>query len=237
MKALIVSDFDKEIFSYADSARFFDYLVNETGMTKDDVVFYGPAEARTGINFYNIFLALCKATINEPLVIYYAGHGTEEGWNPKDDVIIYYEILAKFLDSRLAPLIFINDCCFGMAAADYLSTLKCRKLVLGLAPKNLVGETDGKSLLLSDVFSYWRKGRLARPRYRIKKKYLPKEFQNISVDSYALRWGDGIDYLLFPEMTMRWRLYYASQLLFEIAEFFLELLQKIIAIIKPPRKF
>ncbi|MHB9019430.1 MAG: hypothetical protein ACYC3G_00935 [Minisyncoccota bacterium] len=233
MKALIVSGFDRDIFPYVDSVRFFDYLINEVGLTKDDIVFYGPAEVKAGIIFYNIFFALCKLTINEPLIIYYAGHGNEEGWDLKGDIVIFYDLLAKFLDCRLAPLIFINDCCFGMAAVDFLEKLKFRKLILALAPKDLVGETDGKSLLLSEIFAYWRGRRIAEPHYRIKKASLPKEFQDIPLVDSRLRWGDDIDYLLYPETSIRWRIYYASQIFAEVAEFLVEIVRKIGVILKP----
>lgn len=233
MKALIVSGFDKNIFPYVDSVRFFDYLVNEVGLTKDDIVFYGPAEAKAGAIFYNIFFSLCKLAIDEPLIIYYAGHGNEEGWDLKDGEIIFYELLFKFLDRRLGPLIFINDCCFGMVAVDYLKKLKCRKLILALAPKNLLGETDGKSLLLTEIFSYWRRRQLAEPHYRIKIDSLPKEFRGISFGNPKLRWGDSLDYLLYPEISMRWRLYYASQLFLEITKYLVDFAKKIWVLIKP----
>lgn len=233
MKALIVSGFDKGIFPYVDSVRFFDYLVNEVGLTKDDIVFYGPAEVKAGIIFYNVFFALSKSTINEPLIIYYAGHGSEEGWDLGGGMVIFYDLIAKFLDSRLAPIVFINDCCFGMVAVDFLERLKCRKLIIALAPKDLVGETDGKSLLLSEIFSYWRNRKIAEPHYRIKKASLPKEFQDIPLVDSRLRWGDNIDYLLYPEISIRWRIYYASQVFIEIAQFLVEIIRKIRIILKP----
>jgi hypothetical protein len=235
MKALIVTDNDKKISSYLDAVSFFNYLVNEVGMTKDDIYFYGSAEYRAKLNFHNIFFHVCELSANEPLIVYYSGHGSRFGWDFSEDLFISYEELVGFLmlKPRKAPLILINDCCFGMAVVDYLKELKIKKTVFGLSPKDFVGQNDESgSFLLPELFKYWRKGKLAAPSFKIKidGKDLPDDFKEelkkeaMSMEKIDLRYGDNLDYLLFPQKNNATRFYQASQLFLKILHLFGELL-------------
>ncbi len=221
MKVLIVTSCDKKIFSYIDAADFFNYLVKEVGLTKDDIFFYGPAEYAAKISFHNIFFRVCDLTQKEPLVIYYSGHGDQRGWDFTNELFIAYEELAEFMDfkKRSAPLILINDCCYGMAAVDYFRGLNFKKVIFGLAPRDFPGQSDESgSFLLPELFKYWRKGMSALPIFKINMKELPAELRRdlkakkISIDHPNLRYGDQIDYLLFPQKTFATRLYQVSLL-------------------------
>jgi|GEM_PF-1751378 len=239
MKVFIVTGYGAELCTYNDAADFFNYLVKEVGIKKDDIFFYGPAEYEAKINFYNIFAQICKRSRNEDLIIYYSGHGLDNCWSLKDYAEIPYEVLAHFLQDRSAPLIFINDCCFGMAAVDFLKDLYCRKLIIGLAPKNLLGQSDDNvgSVLLPDLFSSWRKYTLAHPKFKIKKEDLPEEMRDIvnlkMLGASALRYGDEIDYILFPQKNMTQYVYRASQLILKIMQLVVELLRIFWCILKP----
>lgn len=222
MKALIVTDCDKKIFSHLDAASFFNYLVNEVGMTKDDIYFYGLAEYEASVNFFNVFFHVSELSANEPLIIYYSGHGTKFGWNFSDGLFISYDELVGFLTlkPRKAPLILINDCCFGMAAASYFKELKTKKTIFGLAPKDSVGQNDESgSFLLPELFRYWRRGKLAVPSFKIRiDKDMPADFKEelkaemMFTEKPSLRYGDDLDYLLFPQKNNATRFYQASQL-------------------------
>lgn len=198
MKALIVSSYDKSVFPHLDSVRFFEYLVNEVGMIKDDIVFYGRAEYEAKLSFYNVLFRICELSKDEPLIVYYTGHGLKTSWSFKKNTSIPYEIIFYFLEKRNAPLIFINDCCFGMVAADFMKEIKYAKMLIGLAPKNRLGESDKKSILLREIFRYWRKGLSANPRFCIEKgKYCRYSGKKIR-KKICLRWGDNLDRLVFP---------------------------------------
>lgn len=198
MKALIISSYDKSIFPHLDSARFFKYLTDEVGMIKDDIVFYGRAEHEAKLSFYNVLLRMCELSKDEPLIIYYSGHGLKVGWDFKKNMNISYEIIFKFLEERSAPLIFINDCCFGMVAVDFMKEIKYAKMLIGLAPKNRLGESDKKSILLREIFRYWRKGLPANPRFCVEKgKYCRYSGKKVK-KKICLRWGDDLDRLIFP---------------------------------------
>lgn len=198
MKALIVSSYDKSIFPHLDSVKFFEYLVNEVGMIKDDIFFYGRAEHEAKIGFYNILFRICELSKNEPLIVYYSGHGLKSSWDFERDTAIPYEAIFNFLGKREAPLIFINDCCYGMAAADFMKEIGYPKMLIGLAPKDCIGEASPKSVLLTEIFRYWRKGLLADPRFRVVNgkfcRYLVKKKTKIRVN---LRWGDDLDHFMF----------------------------------------
>lgn len=200
MKALIVSSYDKSIFPHLDSVKFFEYLVKEVGMIKDDIFFYGRAEHKAKISFYNILFRICELSKDEPLIIYYSGHGLKTGWDFERDTAIPYEAIFFFLEKRNAPLIFINDCCYGMVAADFMKEIKHSKLLIGLAPKECEGEASPKSILLTEIFRYWRRGRLADPRFCVKKgtycRYLVEK-DKTKKRKINLRWGDALDHILF----------------------------------------
>ncbi|MDO8443274.1 MAG: hypothetical protein Q7S81_03420 [bacterium] len=199
MKALIISSYDKSIFPHLDAAKFFKYLVDEVGMIKDNIFFYGRAEYEAKIGFYNVLLRVSELSANEPLIVYYSGHGLKTGWDFKDDVDISYEIIFNFLGKRKAPLIFINDCCYGMVAADFMEKINHPKMLIGLSPKDCAGESSRKSILLTEIFRYWRRGLPANPRFCVREnvycRYLVKKKVKTKVN---LRWGNKLDRFVFP---------------------------------------
>jgi hypothetical protein len=205
MRVLIVTGYGDDLYTHSDAANFFNYLVKEVGISKNRILFYGPAEYEAKINFFNIFAQVCRQSKNDPLIIYYSGHGLSDGWSFKDNTDIPYGLLVHFLKNRNAPVMLINDCCFGMIAAEYFKELKCHKLVIGLSPKNLSGQTDDEfgSILLPEVFKFWRRYSLAFPRFKIDKKNLPEEMRDEffykMISHLCLRCGDGLDALLFPQ--------------------------------------
>jgi hypothetical protein len=120
-----------------------------------------------------------------------------------------------------------------MAVVDYLKELKIKKTVFGLSPKDFVGQNDESgSFLLPELFKYWRKGKLAAPSFKIKidGKDLPDDFKEelkkeaMSKEKPSLRYGDNLDYLLFPQKNKAMRFYQASQFFLKILRLFDKLL-------------
>ncbi len=189
MKALIVSSYDKSIFPHLDSVRFFEYLINEVGMIKDDIVFYGRAEHEAGTKFSKVLQGITSISRYEPLIIYYAGHGLPRGWDFKKNAMILYSFVFQILKKRNWPLIFINDCCFGMVVVHFLKKIKCQKMLLGLAPRDRNGYINKKgNTFLRKIFDRWQKRLPANPRVCIGKKKRKR---------VSLKWGDNLDYIMY----------------------------------------
>ncbi len=54
----------------------------------------------------------------DPLLLAYAGHGGQEGWNISETVNFPYDTLTQIIAKSQRQLLVINDCCYAFALVD-----------------------------------------------------------------------------------------------------------------------
>ncbi|OGY64611.1 MAG: hypothetical protein A3I89_01665 [Candidatus Harrisonbacteria bacterium RIFCSPLOWO2_02_FULL_41_11] len=86
----------------------------------------------------------------EDSCLFYLGHGDKSGWsvtgyenNPDDEKnIVDYEKLRLIFAGHDGNLIFVNDCCYALAAEAAMESRFSRYLLIGATPKDTKGSGD-----------------------------------------------------------------------------------------------
>lgn len=189
MQLLIVMHFSDEFSE--DTAEFYEYFLRVYKLPESKIHFYTLESFLRGKTVEGVLEEL--AGKDEPLVIYYGGHGQRNGWKLSSKYAVLYRDIVAALKNQRRPVIFLNDCCFGMALQDYLPRLSCEYLLLGLCPKTL---TSYDSLVPAVVRS-WRKSQPADPQKWVE---LRRGLTPFVLEKCAsrLRFGEPLDYLCYP---------------------------------------
>lgn len=206
MKAILISGFEKKQKNKDDQTpdfiddckRFARYLILKVGLKIDDVHVFKPIKINT-ISLWGLFesiRSIVDSSPNEPLVIYYSGHGEKTHWNlranKKNGESSYYfkfKRLRRILQKRNGPLIVIANCCYGMALKKELKRLSCPWLLLGLAPETRVGYGS----MQAQLELLWSNRETIFPLYenssgRLVKSIKIKSYKKIF---YGFKYGDG----------------------------------------------
>ncbi|MBI4991958.1 MAG: hypothetical protein HZB99_01960 [Candidatus Harrisonbacteria bacterium] len=190
MHLVIVQHFKPEFES--ETAEFFEYFRNQVKLPLDRIHFYNEEVYKKKVSLEDFLKDIAK--INEPVVLYYGGHGYRDGWQLLENRLMSYRSLIQILRNRSKPAIFVNDCCFGMALKDHICGLQCRYLLLGLAPKTCEGEGS----VVPGIIRCWKERRLADPRLWVMDKDKRTPF---ILEKYIdlLRCGDQLDNFCYPK--------------------------------------
>lgn len=190
MHILVVSHFSPEF--EAETVEFYEYFKYQLGFSREESHFYNFGACLDGLTLDDMLSRVAK--IDEPLVIYYGGHGYREGWRLSEEYYVSYQNIIDKLTRRKKPTIFVNDCCFGMALQDYLRKLKCRYLLLGLAPKTL----EGFDSVVPAIVNCWGNRRPADPKLWV---YRREELSSFALEKSGarLRHGAALDHLCYPK--------------------------------------
>mgnify|MGYP001602943082 FL=1 len=241
MKAIIIcslerkSKIDKDeledsgiLDTFSDSKCLLKYLKNKVGISKNKIfLFYKNIKRFKAGGLLRRIEDIVSKSCWEPLLICFDGHGIKGEWAlfNNDGVFpepytFYHKYLVKVLEEQRGPLIIIADCCHAMSLSEYLKKLKCKKLLIGLSPKNKLGFGS----VLAQILEEWNSGNVADPLYdnghremryfKIrdyrKSKYCRlyennKKFRKYYYDYFVkkirivLREGDNLDYLMYPK--------------------------------------
>lgn len=130
---------------------------------------------------------------NSPLIIYYGGHGLKDGWKLGDKYLAPYKNVVETLKDQRNPIIFVNDCCFGMAIQDHISKLQCQYLLLGLCPKS----KEAFDSVVPGIIKCWGNRQPADPKHWVENR---KNFSKFVLEKCAdrLRFGAPLDHLCYP---------------------------------------
>ncbi len=191
MHLAIVSHFKPEFTE--ETVQFCEYFQKQLRLPNSNTHFYNANSFDEGISIQNFLKGIAK--INEPIVIYYGGHGYRKGWHLHDNYKIPYSVIVDALKSHKKPIIFVNDCCFGMALQDYFGVLKCLYLLLGLSPKTLEGFG---SVMVDKIVHCWRHSKPADPKLWV---YGRQSLSKFVLEKCAsrLRCGENLDYICYPK--------------------------------------
>ncbi|OGY63193.1 MAG: hypothetical protein A3I89_01005 [Candidatus Harrisonbacteria bacterium RIFCSPLOWO2_02_FULL_41_11] len=132
MRALIISGTDD---AQQLGLEFQSYLRGQVGLADSQITYhkmYRYHQRYQGFGAGNIYEMLEKILTGsgvEPFVLYYTGHGLKYGWSPDDCLYIFYDRIFKILAEHRKEIIFLNDCCYAMAAARYQKLLKNKSLI------------------------------------------------------------------------------------------------------------
>jgi len=190
MKAILISGIEtssnKELNVVSDlglnNLSFYNYLKYRVCLSEEDVFFYD------GKDVLNLrargLLAKIQEVVSlkdpqEPLLIYYGGHGAVDEWSINTinrEGIKGFELKHKdlrlVLEKQRGPLIVVADCCYAMSLRKELKKLKCEWLLLGLSPGDrfgylgdVKGSINGHKSVLLQLMDSWLKHKPARPKY------------------------------------------------------------------------
>ncbi|MBI3046581.1 MAG: hypothetical protein HYY86_03550 [Candidatus Harrisonbacteria bacterium] len=192
MRLLIVTHFSDEFSE--DTAKFYEYFLKIVKLPENQISFYALETFIRGQKIEDVFGELVAK--DSPLVIYYGGHGARDGWKLSGKYTALYKNIVPVLKGQKKPLIFLNDCCFGMALQDYLPQLNCRHLLLGLCPKTL----EGYDSLVPATLKCWKESKPADPKQWV---YRRNKLTSFALQKCAdrLRRGENLDYLCYPRQT------------------------------------
>ena len=192
MRLLIVTHFSDEFSE--DTAKFYEYFLKIVKLPENQINFYAMETFIRGQKIGDILQELIVK--DSALIIYYGGHGLKDGWKLGEKYQIKYSEVFGILKNQKKPLIFANDCCFGMAPQDYLLQLQCSYLLLGLSPKT----KEGDGSVVPGIIKCWKKCMPADPKYWIGNKRNLSEFV-LEKCADRLRRGGNLDYLCYPKQT------------------------------------
>jgi len=177
-----------------DTAKFYQYFFREVQLPESQIHFYALETFLRGKKAEDVLRELTAK--DSPLIIYYGGHGLKDGWQLSDKYQVKYTDIFIALKGQRKPLIFANDCCFGMAPQDYLPQLQCPYLLLGLSPKTKEGEDS----IVPGIIKCWKKCMPADPKHWVDNKKNLSEFV-LEKCASRLRFGENLDYLCYPKKT------------------------------------
>ena len=178
-----------------ETVQFYEYFKNHLKLSRKESHFFNATACLDGIKLEDMLAKVSK--INEPLVIYYGGHGYRNGWQLGENHQISYKWLVARLKKRKRPTIFVNDCCFAMALQDHLHKLRCRYLLLGLAPKTL----EGFESIVPALLDCWKNRRTADPKLWVWNRQRLSPFI-LKKSGDRLRSGAKLDYLCYPKKIL-----------------------------------
>lgn len=192
MQLLIVTHFSDEFME--DTVKFYEYFWKVLKLP--EIHFYTIETYLKGKRVEGVLKELVGK--NSPLIIYYGGHGLEDGWQLSNKYQIKYNDIFTILKDQREPVIFVNDCCFGMAPQDYLPQLQCPYLLLGLAPKT----KEGFGSMVPGIIKCWKNHQPADPKHWVENK---KKLSQFVLEKCAarLRFGDNLDPLCYPSLKSR----------------------------------
>ncbi|MHB9019428.1 MAG: hypothetical protein ACYC3G_00925 [Minisyncoccota bacterium] len=206
MKAILISGFereekhkDKQTSDFIDDCkRFAKYLILKVGLKNTDISFFKPTKIKL-INLWGLFESV-RNTINsypnEPLVIYYSGHGEKTYWNLRAtkksgerNYFFKFKRLLGLLKKRKAPLIVVANCCYGMVLKKELKKLNYPWLLIGLAPESRVGYGS----MQAQLELLWSHRQIFFPLYEDSAGKLVKSIKIKSYNKkfYGFKYGDG----------------------------------------------
>jgi hypothetical protein len=204
MKVIIISGFDfhdKESSNYFyDSGQFFYRFVRkELKIAKEDVFVYGLRQKRqSSVSLLRFIEKVVGKSSQEPLVIYYTGHGLPDRWLFSEKISFSYKKLAWIFSKRKEPLLIINDCCYAMSLARHFKHLKCKHLLIGIVMKEI--EALSNKRIIKEILKFWRARKPANPKHFnglwFVRHLMSKSGRAIEV---KLREGDDIDYIMYPK--------------------------------------
>ena len=214
MKAIIISGFEKSRARknnkkknrlmpsltpdfIDDAKRFARYLILKAGLQIDDVFVFKPSTIKTmGVwGMFECFKNEVDLYPNEPLIIYYSGHGEKGYWNLRANdkkgerrYFFKFKRLLRVLQKRNAPLIVIADCCYGMSLKKELKKLNYPWLLLGLAPENRVGY----GTIERQIEFFWLRHKRALLRYDNDIRLVSSiRFKSYNKKFYGFKYSDG----------------------------------------------
>jgi|GEM_PF-2128826 len=242
MKAILISGFeraekhkDNQTPDFIDDCkRFAKYLILKVGLKNKDISFFKPTKIKS-INLWGLFESIrdvIDSYSNEPLVIYYSGHGEKSYWNLRAtqksgerNYFFKFKRLLGLLKKRNAPLIVVANCCYGMVLKKELKKLNYPWLLIGLAPESRVGYGS----MQAQLELLWSHREKLVPLYENASGKLVKSLKVKSYRKkfYGFRYGDGkhfhkfyflhsykrvkislregydLDYLMYPQNKLR----------------------------------
>lgn len=190
MQLLIVTHFSDEFSE--DTVKFYEYFLKVLKLPENQIHFYALESFLKGKRVWEVLEALVSK--ESPLVIYYGGHGLKEGWQLGKKYMAPYENTVMALKEQKLPLIFVNDCCFGMIPKDFFSKLNCLYLLLGLCPKTKTGPASG---MVDGILKCWKSHRPADPKHWVEGKETLSKFV-LEKCAARLRFGAPLDHLCYP---------------------------------------
>ena len=180
-----------------DCKRLSRYLINRVGLKKKDIYFFDPKcilkiKLR---GLLNKIKEIVNKNSNEPLLIYYSGHGLSKMWSLYElndrrmkSYSLHFDALIRAVKDHNSALIVVADTCFAMSLKHYLKKLRFPWQLIGLAPEGRYGESDG---ILGQVLKSWSRHYPANPKFNTGKR-LVRYFRIKKYDrtKYGFRYGE-----------------------------------------------
>lgn len=189
MQLLAVMHFSEEFQD--TTAEIYEYFLNVLKLGEHNIHFYAQETFIRGIFLEDRLKEL--ADKDSPLVIYYGGHGLRNGWKLSSKYEVGYKDITAVLKNQRKPIIFLNDCCFGMALQNYLPILDCKYMLLGLCPKTLTSSDS----LVPAVIRSWKKSQPADPKKWVNLRRWLTPFA-LEKCASRLRFGEPLDHICYP---------------------------------------
>ena len=144
----------------------------------------------------------------QDLCMFYIGHGDKNGWaiTGTKENILEYEAIRLILAHHYGCLIFVNDCCFGLAGQKALESHSSETLFIAASPEDYLSNT----FIIAHLLKCWLHGQVYNPVAYVAKAMIPSKdcielYDNFkhrpAVDGdgsfISLRIGQELDYLMF----------------------------------------
>lgn len=190
MKAILISGIEtssnKRINIVSDfginNLSFYHYLKYKVCLPEENVFFYDGKDVlnlKTAGLLAKIEEIVSSKNPQEPLLIYYGGHGAVGEWSISTinrcgikGFELKHKDLRLVLERQRGPLIIVADCCYAMSLRKELKKLKCEWLLLGLSPSDrfgyvssVNGSVNGHKSVLLQIMESWLKRKPANPKY------------------------------------------------------------------------
>jgi len=141
---------------YAD--QVLDTLIAQFGLQEksDSNLIFG--------NRFQVYTLLERVILDNPdedMCLFYIGHGSEVGWSVtgckknQDIDLVTYEELRLLFAHHSGRIIWVNDCCYALAAEDALESHAGDHFLIGAMPRDRFGAPSG---FLDMILQTWMSG-------------------------------------------------------------------------------
>lgn len=202
MKVILISGLEiktnKPVQYFAkDCERLRRYLLKKVGLKKKDIYFFDPKcilriKPR---GLLNKIKWIISKNSNEPLLVYYSGHGLSKMWSLYElndrrvkSYSLHFNALTKAVKDHNSALIVVANTCFAMSLKHYLKKLRYPWQLIGLAPEGRYGESDG---VLGQIIKSWTRHYKANPKFNTGKRFVRCfSVKRYDQTKYGFRYGD-----------------------------------------------
>lgn len=195
-RAIMISG--DEVRFLQDAGIYGRYLTKETGV--NSLAYWTALGSYPSVDALKLWLSVqLSVSDDEPLLLIYAGHGNEEGWNVRDgEDDVSYAWLVDTLARVPYPVLIVNDCCDSGSLVTFLQDRGVSEEQFGVIMSCAAGTDSYDGVLVELLPQIWRERDL----------FVPFTYVSVNDEYYAwapIRYRNSNGELLVRPLMSLWQ--------------------------------